>query len=585
MSAGAVAEKSSSKRRPRHRRPPPHPPPLPVRVKPEPVDDIKDYAETTMNELLGWYGYDKVVDSRDTQGLNLTHFAASSSDSGREDSGPDARTSSRTASRHRQPVSSGTADEATPSVAGQDGSRGDSSPRADDSANLPPNCILCAWCQKVGMKLFTLKTTTGCKAFCSELCFTQCRRASFKKNKVCDWCKHVRHTVNYVDFQDGEQQLQFCSDKCLNQYKMNIFCRETQAHLKMHPHLQGAACKVASGLITPELWLRDCKTQPTVSSNGHDMSERDDVDMDERITPPLPPPALPRPSQPSPDSGDPVNLSQKVPHKQSHRRRRSLRSSRVEASSTVAQEGGSSSSSHNHQPLAARSPTRTSGTPLSSTSSNLNGQHTPTSPPPLPPPMPSLSLPRPGMTMPGDTGTRPPFLPPHPGFHMLPHMRMHQSSNVPPIRSFLSPPPGVPQMGMPRYPLSLPAPNPLLPPPTVMVPYPIFLPIPIPIPIPIPLPSKTSLPRDQLSPRRPDMEVRERRRRRPTPEHDDMRDSVDTEDEDSSRSRPIKSNRHGLSSMHHKINRTAGPVQDPNNRHLEEDRDVGRNVKRKCSRN
>lgn len=28
-----------------------------------------------MNELLGWYGYDK-VDSRDTQGLNLHHFAA-----------------------------------------------------------------------------------------------------------------------------------------------------------------------------------------------------------------------------------------------------------------------------------------------------------------------------------------------------------------------------------------------------------------------------------------------------------------------------------------------------------------------------
>lgn len=28
-----------------------------------------------MNELLGWYGYEK-VDSRDTQGLNLTHFAS-----------------------------------------------------------------------------------------------------------------------------------------------------------------------------------------------------------------------------------------------------------------------------------------------------------------------------------------------------------------------------------------------------------------------------------------------------------------------------------------------------------------------------
>lgn len=88
MSAGTVGDSKSSpssKRRPKHRRPPPQPPPSTtttsaVRVKPEPVDDIKDYAETTMNELLGWYGYEKVVDRRDTQGLNLGHFAASSSD-------------------------------------------------------------------------------------------------------------------------------------------------------------------------------------------------------------------------------------------------------------------------------------------------------------------------------------------------------------------------------------------------------------------------------------------------------------------------------------------------------------------------
>ena len=46
--------------------------------------------------------------------------------------------------------------------------------------------IVCAWCQKTGMKLFTLRTPAGSKAFCSEICFTQCRRASFKKNKVTD---------------------------------------------------------------------------------------------------------------------------------------------------------------------------------------------------------------------------------------------------------------------------------------------------------------------------------------------------------------------------------------------------------------
>ncbi|KAJ9587797.1 hypothetical protein L9F63_018780, partial [Diploptera punctata] len=39
-----------------------------------------EYAETAMNELLGWYGYDK-LDSRDTQGLNLHHFATQRSPS------------------------------------------------------------------------------------------------------------------------------------------------------------------------------------------------------------------------------------------------------------------------------------------------------------------------------------------------------------------------------------------------------------------------------------------------------------------------------------------------------------------------
>lgn len=551
-----------------------------------------------MNELLGWYGYEKAVDSRDTQGLNLTHFAPSSSDSGREDSGNERRHH-----RHRGPTphhrhagqrtSSGTADEGAPATTA---GGGDSSPRADDSANLPPNCILCAWCQKVGMKLFTLKTTNGSKTFCSELCFTQCRRASFKKNKVCDWCKHVRHTVNYVDFQDGEQQLQFCSDKCLNQYKMNIFCRETQAHLQMHPHLQEAACKAASGLITPELWLRDCKTQPSsTTANGHDTA--DEEEPDERRSPPplplpLPPPRL---SQPSPDpGGDPVNLSQKVSHKHPHRRRRSLRSSRPETSSASAQENASLPSSHNHQPLSARSPPRTASTPLSTTSSNMNGQQTPGSPPapPLPPPpqlMPPLSLP--GMPLP-DSARRPPFLPPHPAFHMLHQMRMHHHNasnhdSIAPGRSFLPPPPGLPRMGLPRPPLlPLPAPNPLLPPPTVMVPYPIFLPIPIPIPIPIPLPFKDAPCRDV--PRRPDAEVRDKRRRRVTPEHDDMRDSVDTEDDEGPRTRPVKSSRRSLNSVHLKISRGAAagaPLPDADKRLLDEDRDLGRDVKRKCTRN
>ena len=168
-------------------------------------------------------------------------------------------------------------------------------------ATLPAGYIVCAWCQKPGLKLFTLKSDTGSKVFCGELCFTQCRRASFKKNKVCDWCKHVRHTVNYVDFQDGEQQLQFCSDKCLNQYKMNIFCKETQEHLQLiqaptDPAPSSAASVPTNDnqiLITPELWMQNGgeehgqpgekrKCKPNVSEGNED-EDQDDSRMSPEI--------------------------------------------------------------------------------------------------------------------------------------------------------------------------------------------------------------------------------------------------------------------------------------------------------------
>jgi hypothetical protein len=44
----------------------------------------------------------------------------------------------------------------------------------------------CAWCQKLGVRSFSLRTDNGdSKTLCSEVCFNQYRRASFKKNKVC----------------------------------------------------------------------------------------------------------------------------------------------------------------------------------------------------------------------------------------------------------------------------------------------------------------------------------------------------------------------------------------------------------------
>lgn len=145
---------------------------------------------------------------------------------------------------------------------------------------------ICAWCQKPGVTSYHQKSSSGSpKTFCSELCFTLCRRASFKNNKVCDWCKHVRHTVTYVDFQDGDRQLQFCSQKCLNQYKMNIFCKETQEHLQQLQEGNSSLNNNRSSsngsmmspndtdsqhaiLITPELWTSSEKNQGGKNREG-----------------------------------------------------------------------------------------------------------------------------------------------------------------------------------------------------------------------------------------------------------------------------------------------------------------------------
>ncbi|XP_050534702.1 sine oculis-binding protein homolog B [Daktulosphaira vitifoliae] len=214
-----------------------------------PDEEIKEYVKTTMNEMLGWYGYDK-INSKDCslQSVNLVKM----------------KKIYRSRSGSTEPDTS--SDEYV-------------SPQSPSTiSSSPTEQMLCGWCDKtIASKAFTFCTNepNNEKVFCSEQCFSQYRRANFKRNKTCDWCRHLRHTVNCVDFQDGDHQLQFCSDKCLNQYKMNIFCKETQAQLELHPHLQNTSmpenlCKSLEPslpLITPDLWLRDCHSPPNQSQS------------------------------------------------------------------------------------------------------------------------------------------------------------------------------------------------------------------------------------------------------------------------------------------------------------------------------
>ncbi|KAK8747326.1 hypothetical protein OTU49_016749 [Cherax quadricarinatus] len=315
-----------------------------------------------MNELLGLYGYGK-VDSRDTLGLSLHRFTTAHSSppphppptatlntSSSSPLPPNSQSPSRQPPHSSPPLSashspqhqhassdhehegdsldsddmpvSGQLEHGFRSVSpsktdqGSGSSRG-STPKSDSGGVVVgggvggSGLVLCSWCGRVctsggqrGGSAFQLPTTGGDRHFCSEVCFTQCRRASFKKSKVCDWCRHVRPTVTYVDFTDGDHQLQFCSDKCLNQYKMQIFCRETEAHLQMHPHLNDLKPASNSGLITPDLWLRDC------GGAGGQSNEVDSLPEGEvKVDSPQSPPAPATPPPPSPDPAEPVNLT------------------------------------------------------------------------------------------------------------------------------------------------------------------------------------------------------------------------------------------------------------------------------------
>lgn len=90
--------------------------------------------------------------------------------------------------------------------------------------------------------------------------------------QVCDWCKHIRHTKEYLDFGSGEERLQFCSTKCLNQYKMDVFYREARAALnasassgayKDEENHQKTGGGENQNLLTPESWDSSPTKTPT----------------------------------------------------------------------------------------------------------------------------------------------------------------------------------------------------------------------------------------------------------------------------------------------------------------------------------
>ncbi|XP_053289794.1 sine oculis-binding protein homolog A [Pleuronectes platessa] len=518
-------------------------------VKREINEEMKSFAENTMNELLGWYGYDK-VELRDSDNLdigdtpqhisvlreNLLPKIPVSAES--SEGSPDRANSSQSLPGHRN----GVTDPTTTPYTSTPGNMEHGSlpirvpmippplikpPADEDASNMQ---IMCAWCQKVGVKRYSLSMGSELKSFCSEKCFAACRRAYFKRNKardddglggklpqnsftqdtprlvfktnsdvlVCDWCKHIRHTKEYLDFGAGERRLQFCSAKCLNQYKMDIFYKETQAALP------GALCNPGHGpggegtlecsggvqLLTPESWgtpLTDLRRKaPSPSTNSgfapctssatspsdtaalHSPSSSSSAKIPTprpHESPTLPPPPVPtlHPPVGVPSGSPPMIMTPRgpmpLPLFMEHQMMHQLRPSFLRPSAHPA--GPHSPLSNPMIPgIGPPHPPRTFG-PASSP------MHRPMLSPHVHPsanPNHGMMPPYPGLQMPG--------MPP---FNMMPngHIPMPQMMNF----------------GMPSF-------SPLVPPPTLLVPYPVIVPLPVPIPIPIPIPMNPKMYRD-----------------------------------------------------------------------------------------
>ncbi|TRY98810.1 hypothetical protein DNTS_021084 [Danionella cerebrum] len=521
---------------------------------------LMSFAENTMNELLGWYGYDK-VELRDSDDIEIRNYPDGEMRQHisvlKENSLPKASVVENIGGSPPHANCSGSAPASrtggTVEASGNPSSASSSkehgglpiivplippplikAPSEEDGSNVQ---IMCAWCQKVGVKRYSLSMGSELKSFCSEKCFAACRRAYFKRNKareeegipqhtvaketprlvlktnsdvlVCDWCKHIRHTKEYLDFGAGERRLQFCSAKCLNQYKMDIFYKETQAALPgglCNPPIPTSEAKseIGSGvqLLTPESWsapLNELRSRKPPSPGGAitgagppgsasgSPSETGTVCSSSSSTsssssstkiptprphespvlgPPHPPPmAGLHPGLGVPPGNPPMVMTPRgpipLPVFMEHQMMQHIRPPFLRPP------GPNSPHSNPMIPGIGPPPPRTLGPPSSPMHRPLLSPHIhPSSTPNL-------------------TGN-PPILPPHHASH-IPGLPFHPVNMMPPGPI---PVPPIMNIGMPSL-------APLVPPPTLLVPYPVIVPLPVPIPIPVPIPFNPQAPSDR----------------------------------------------------------------------------------------
>ncbi|KAL0965057.1 hypothetical protein UPYG_G00276200 [Umbra pygmaea] len=522
-------------------------------VKREINQEMKTFAESTMNELLGWYGYDK-VELRDSETAEIRNYPNRERYQQhvsvlKENSGPKHKILDTNVVPSALPMRGGEAESSSVPSSSSSSSPSSSSltslkehksapvivplikPSAvEDVQNVQ---IVCVWCQKEGVKRYSLCMGSELKSFCSEKCFAACRRAYFKRNKardetlhggersphhtrvddpprlvlemnsgaarslspipqVCDWCKHVRHTKEYLDFGAGEERLQFCSTKCLNQYKMDVFYREARAALTSSspspgkPTQDGRSSESSTGggqnqkLLTPESW-----SSGTGEARGRTRSPKGPT--------PIHGTAAPRTASPAAASSS----SSKVNASGMRHPERHVLPPPLDVASHRPAPAPPPRPPPEHQqhrqatppfPLPfIRPPLHAQG--LKSPLANQPRAHPapPCSPIHRPPPH---SPRHPYLQPPPASSMNPPGMHPYPGAY-------YPGLHSPPI-SMLGPRGHVPMPPMMNF-GGWPSLGPYLPQPMVLVPYPIIIPLPIPIPIPIPMPSRTAPP-DSLGP-------------------------------------------------------------------------------------
>ncbi|XP_072102237.1 sine oculis-binding protein homolog A isoform X3 [Mobula birostris] len=497
-----------------------------------------------MNELLGWYGYDK-VELKEGEDIEIKNYPVDVE--GRqhvsvlkENSLPKLKLSedsvitspsNSNSSFPAMTAGNGLAD--TPAGSKDHGGTPIIVPLIPPPILKPPTDdeminvqIVCAWCQKLGIKRYSLSMGSEVKSFCSEKCFAACRRAYFKRNKsmpltaegcpfessagshhfqqdrikdttVCDWCKHIRHTKEYLDFGDGERRLQFCSAKCLNQYKMDIFYKETQANLPaglcntMHPPVEKKSDNTGVQLLTPESWnmpLTDTRRKPpspvapssqaqvpivstalspsdTASSSAAKIQTPVSKPIAANENPNVPPIQLQQPASIVPPVGGPQGNPSMVMTNRGPVPLPVLMEQQMMHQICPPFIRGP----HTPSPNSPLSNHMISGLGPSSGGSRTMGPNSS----PMHRPMLSPHLHHPSApSVPGNhQGLLPPAAPlpnvSFPHVNLMPNGHMH----VPHLLNF-----GVPSLA------------PLVPPPTLLVPYPVIVPLPVPIPIPIPIP-------------------------------------------------------------------------------------------------